>query len=52
MGKKNSALGSDIQSLAGVPAGSDASITALCAFSIWCVRAREIRGEWERKRGQ
>ena len=53
MGKKNSALGSDIQSLAGVPAGSDASITALCAFSIWCVSAREMRGErqGEREKG-
>jgi hypothetical protein len=47
MGKKNSALGSNIPSLARVPAGSDVSITALCAFSIWCARVRKRRGERE-----
>jgi len=46
MGKKNGALGSDLQTLAGVPNSSDTSVTALCAFSIWrihverCVRSQ------------
>lgn len=47
MGKKISALGSNIPSLARVPAGSDVSITALCAFSIWCARVRECESERE-----
>lgn len=46
MGQKTYMTGSDLHGLAGVPAGSDASVTALCAFSIWrihverCVRSQ------------
>ena len=44
--KKAMGAGPDLHGLAGVPAGSDASVTALCAFSIWrihverCVRSQ------------
>jgi len=46
MGHKSYAVGPDLRGLAGVPVGSDTSVTALCAFSIWrihverCVRSQ------------